>query len=131
LLPFIDDRATSLVTLTKGWYEDTHLVGCLIFPQCHHTSPDARLWAALAAEMGANPGNWVRDREDTIQQPATEFGVARKFAYQRSQAGRDALPETAYERVFETGNIDPELGEMLNARRVKKQREGHVDSAPE
>ena len=68
--------------------------------------------------------------EDTIQQPATEFGVARKFAYQRSQAGRDALPETAYECVFETGNIDTELGEMLNARRVKKQREGHVDSAP-
>ncbi len=131
LLPFIDDDATSVVRLTKGWYEDRHLVGRLIFPQCHHTSLDARLWAALAAEMGANPGNWVHDRENTIQQPATEFGVARKLAYQISQAGRDALPETAYERVFETGNIDMELGEMLNARRVKKQREGHVDSAPE
>jgi hypothetical protein len=130
-LPFIDDEATSLVELTRGWQEERQLVGHLTFPQCDHTSPDARLWAALAAEMGANPGNWVHDRDDTIPQPATEFGVARKFAYAKSQAGRDALPEAAYAGVFETGTIDPALKEMLDIRRSNKQREGHIDSAPE
>jgi hypothetical protein len=129
-LSFIDDEATSLVGLTKGWQEDRHLVGRLIFPQCDRTTPDARMWAALAAEMGANPGNWVHDRENTILQPATEFGVARKFAYERSQAGRDALPEAAYVGVFETGVIDTVLRDLLIARRTRKQREGHTDAAP-
>jgi hypothetical protein len=130
-LSFIDHEVTSLVKLTRGWQEDRHLVGHLTFPQCDHTTPDAGLWAALAAEMGANPGNWIHDRDDTIPQPATEFGVARKFAYERSQAGRDALPETTYASVFESGMIDPVLKEMLSVRRSKKQREGHIDAAPE
>ncbi|HEX8812047.1 MAG TPA: hypothetical protein VF742_08655 [Terracidiphilus sp.] len=130
-LSFIGHDATSLVRLTRGWQEDRHLVGHLTFPQCDHTTPDARLWAALAAEMGANPGNWVHDRDDTILQPATEFGVARKLAYERSQAGRDALPETAYASVFENGTIDPGLQDLLNVRRSQKRREGHIDAAPD
>jgi hypothetical protein len=130
-LSFIDHEATSLVKLTRAWQENRHLIGHLTFPQCDYTTPDARLWAALAAEMGANPGNWIRNRDDTIPQPATEFGVARKFAYAKSQAGRDALPETLYAHVFENGMIDPVLKELLNARRSKKQREGHIDAAPD
>jgi hypothetical protein len=130
-LSFIDHEATSLVTLTRAWHEKPHLIGQLTFPQCDYTTPDARLWAALAAEMGANPGNWIHDRDDTIPQPATEFGVARKLAYENSQAGRDALPETAYASVFKNGIIDPVLKEMLSARRRKKQQEGHIDAAPD
>jgi hypothetical protein len=129
-LSFIDHEATSLVKLTRAWQEARHLVGHVTFPQCDHATPDAGLWAALAAEMRANPGNWIHDRDDTIPQPATEFGVARKFAYEKSQAGRDALPEAAYASVFESGIIDPVLKEMLSVRRAQKQREGHVDTAP-
>ena len=130
-LSFIDHDATSLVTLTRAWHENPQLVGHLTFPQCDYTAPDARLWAALAAEMGANPGNWIHDRNDTIPQPATEFGVARKLAYEKSQAGRDALPESAYATVFKSGMIDPVLTEVLNARRRKKEQERHIDAAPD
>lgn len=129
-LSFIDHQATSLVKLTKAWQEDRHLVGQVTFPHCDHATSEAELWASLAAEMRANPGNWIHDRDDTIPQPATEFGVARKFAYERSQAGRDALPEAAYAGVFETGVIGPVLRDLLIARRTRKQQEGHIDAAP-
>jgi hypothetical protein len=79
--------------------------------------------------MGANPGNWIHDRDDTVPQPATEFGVARKLAYEKSQAGRDALPESAYAGVFKSGIIEPGLKEILITRRRKKEQERHIDAA--
>ena len=88
-------------------------------------------WAALAAEMGANPGNWVHDRENGVGEPATEFACARKIAYRRSQEGRDALPEAFYAAVFETGEIDDALAAALDARRAEKRKAGHVDAAPD
>jgi hypothetical protein len=80
---------------------------------------------------GGQSCNWIHDRDDTIPQPATEFSGARKFAHERSQAGRDALPETSYASVFESGIIDPVLKKIFSVRRSKKQRKGHIDAAPE
>ena len=83
-----------------------------------------------AAEMGANPGNWVRNRENSIPEPGTEFTCARKFAYQKSQAGRDVLPAGAYAQVFQSGEIGSELAEELNRRRVAKRDLEHIDTSP-
>ena len=84
----------------------------------------------LAAEMGANPGHWVHDRGDTVREPTTEFGIARKIAYRNSQEGRDVLPEASYAQVFRTGTIDAALAEELQRRRARKQGVGHIDAAP-
>ena len=129
-IPFIDEHATSLTELMRAWKEQRALIGRVTFPQCDHTSEDARRWAALANEMGANAGNWVADRANTIAQPATEFGVARKIAYRQSQDGRNALPEARYADVFRTGTIGAELAQELDRRRALKRDLGHVDSAP-
>ena len=102
-LPYINERATSLVTLTRAWQEQRHLVGRVTFPQYDQSSDETRLWAMLAAEMGANPGNWVGDRDNTIGDPTTEFGIARKLAYQKSQAGRGAFADAEYAMVFQKG----------------------------
>jgi hypothetical protein len=80
--------------------------------------------------MGANPGNWIHDKQDTIREPATEFGTARKLAYQMSQAGRGALEPDSYRAVFATGRIGPDLANELRRRRESKANMGHVDSAP-
>jgi hypothetical protein len=81
--------------------------------------------------MGANPGNWVHDRADSIPEPATEFGAARKIAYQGSQGGRRALREEHYAAVFETGRIQEELAAELDRRRTAKDASGHVSWSPE
>ena len=79
--------------------------------------------------MGANPGNWVHDKPDSIREPASEFGAARKIAYQKSQAGRNALAPEAYQSVFETRQIDQDLAQELTRRRDKKDKAGHVSLA--
>jgi len=106
------------------------LVGITVFPQTDLDSEDARLWAILATEMGANPGNWVADKLNSIQQPASEFGVARKIAYQKSQEGRGALEPNFYQSVFSTAQITPELAQELKRRHNTKLKAGHICQAP-
>jgi hypothetical protein len=129
-IPFISEAETSTIRLTQPWREQRHLVGRITFPRLDAGSEEARLWSALAAEMGANAGNWVRDRANSIPLPGTVFGVARLFAYRKSQDGRGALPEASYAGVFQTGVIDGDLAAELALRRADKRRAGHVDSAP-
>ena len=129
-IPFIDAQQTSLDELTNPWKEDRHPVGTATFPQFDSSGEDVGLWAMLAAEMGANPGHWVHDRGDTVREPTTEFGIARKIAYRNSQEGRDVLPEASYAQVFRTGTIDAALAEELQRRRARKQGVGHIDAAP-
>jgi hypothetical protein len=128
-LPFIDEQATSLLELTKAWQEHRCLIGRATFPRSDLGSDEAVLWAALAAEMGANPGNWVRDRKNSIAEPQTEFGLARKIAYRKSQEGRSALPESDYAEVFSSGVISDKLAAELRRRRDAKRRVGHIDAA--
>ncbi|HZF10219.1 MAG TPA: hypothetical protein VFE33_15630 [Thermoanaerobaculia bacterium] len=124
-IPFLSEQETPTERLTEAWREDhKKKVGRLIFPRTDLTSPESRLWAALASEMGANPGNWVHDRDDTIGEPATRFGAARKIAYGLSQKGRDALAPELYRTVFTTGRIDSALAAELARRREEKERVG-------
>jgi hypothetical protein len=130
-IPFLNEGKTPTKTLTDRWEEDhKRLAGTVIFPQSDPGSEEAILFGILAAEMGANPGNWIHDKEDTIREPATEFGTARKLAYQMSQAGRGALEPDYYQTVFETGMIGPDLAKELRQRRDSKVRIGHVSCAP-
>lgn len=129
-LPFVDEASTPLAELTEAWQENPQRIGILSFPQIDWQSQEARHWAALAAEIGANPGNWVRDTANSIPEPATEFSCARKLAYQLSQAGRDALPEELYASVFQSGQITESLAEELERRRHIKKTGRHIDSAP-
>ena len=128
-IPFLEAEQTSLEELTRAWKEERHPVGTVTFPQCDLTSTEAGLWAALAAEMGSNPGNWVHDHNNTIREPATEFGIARKIAYQKSQKGREVLPEASYAQIFRTGVIDTALAKELDTRRAGKRNVGHTDTA--
>jgi hypothetical protein len=130
-IPFIDAQQTSLDELTSAWVERRERVGTVTFPQCDPASEATGLWAALAAEMGANPGNWVHDPNDTVREPATAFGVARKIAYRKSQEGRDVFPEASYAQVFRTGTLDAGLAAELQSRRARKQGAGHIDAAPQ
>jgi hypothetical protein len=129
-IPFIDAQRTSLDELTRPWTEERHPVGTATFPQCDPNGEDVALWAALAAEMGTNPGNWVHDQDNTVREPATEFGIARKIAYRKSQEGRNVLPEASYAQVFGTGTIDAALAAELKRRRSEKRDAGHIDAAP-
>jgi hypothetical protein len=129
-LPFVSQEETSTERLTEPWAERRQPLGRLRFPRSAPDSEEASLWAALAAEMGANPGNWVRDRNDRTEFPGTEFGTARQMAYRASQQGRDVLPEGLYEDVFTTGRIGVALADELRRRRAAKQAAGHVDGAP-
>jgi len=129
-IPFLNEGKTPTKTLTDRWEEDhKQLAGILIFPQSDPDSEEAILFGILATEMGANPGNWIHDKEDTIREPATEFGTARKLAYQMSQAGRGALEPDYYQTVFETGRIGPDLAKVLIQRRDSKVRTGHLSCA--
>jgi len=80
--------------------------------------------------MGANPGNWIHDKENSIHEPSTEFGLARKLAYQKSQEGRGVLEPKWYQPVFETAQIGPGLAQELRRRQDIKSKAGHVNSAP-
>ncbi|GEM_PF-2288302 len=130
-IPFLDEERTPTQTLTQAWSEGhRQRVGKVSFPQSDPDSEEARLWFSLAAEMGANPGNWVCDREGTGIGPATEFETARKIAYRASQDGRHALAEEWYAAVFSTRQIGADLAQELRQRRDAKARSGHIDQAP-
>jgi hypothetical protein len=128
-LPFIDEQQTSTTRLTLAWQQRPVPIGRVTFPKTDATERDALLWAALAAELGANPGNWVADTGNTIAEPATEFTCARKLAYRKSQQGRGALPEASYAHVFSGQPIGPELAAELLRRRSVKDAAGHIDMA--
>jgi hypothetical protein len=129
-LPFIDEQTTSTTELTKAWQQRPVTVGQLTFPRIAANDPEAKLLATLAAELGANAGNWVADAGNTIPEPSTEFACARKLAYRNSQAGRNALPESAYAHVFSGQPIGPALTAELQRRRTAKETAGHMDVAP-
>lgn len=130
-IPYLDETRTPTAELTEPWKEEHRRpVGQAVFPRSDPASEDARLWADLATEMGVNPGNWIRDRDDTVPEPGTRFGAARRIAYGLSQAGRDALDPARYEEVFRTGRIGEELARELALRVQAKRRIGHVDRAP-
>jgi hypothetical protein len=129
-LPFIDEQTTSTTRLTRRWMQRPVLVGQVTFPKIEAADTEAPLWAALAAELGANPGNWVADTGNTIAEPGTEFTCARKRAYRNSQAGRGALPEADYAHVFGGQPIGPTLTAELHRRRAAKDAKGHMDMAP-
>lgn len=129
-IPYRNADETPLDALTDPWEEAHKLwVGAVAFPRTDLDSDEARLWATLATEMGANPGNWVRDRENRLPEPATEFGTARKLAYRMSQEGRNALEPELYRSVFRTGEIDESLARELSQRRADKEQAGHVSDA--
>src|SRR5262245_49431364 len=130
-ISYLDERRTSLEHFTQPWSEaHKRSVGHLIFPRTDATSYDARLWAALAAETGANPGNWICDPRDSVREPSTEFGLARKFAYARSAQARNALELDAYRTALQTGRIGDELAAELTRRVERKRQLGHIDRAP-
>ncbi|MBV7336894.1 hypothetical protein KFU94_53430 [Chloroflexi bacterium TSY] len=129
-IPFLSEDKTPSCELTEPWHEEyKKLVGTVTFPKIDLDSEEASLWAILALEMGANPGNWVHDEGNTIKEPATEFGLARKLAYQKSQEGRNVLEPTWYKSVFKTGQISPELAQELARRRQQKEELGHISYA--
>ena len=131
LIPFLDEARTPTRALTDRWDEESkQRVGRIVFPQTEPNSDEAGLWSSLAAEMGANPANWIANRENSVREPATEFGNARKLAYQKSQEGRRALAPETYQSTFQTGRISPELARELSRRRSEKTAAGHVDHAP-
>jgi hypothetical protein len=130
-IPFLSEEKTPTKVLTHPWQEDhKQLAGVITFAKTDLDSEDAKLWAILATEMGANPGNWVADKSNSIQQPASEFGVARKIAYQKSQEGRSALEPNFYQSVFTTGQVTPELAQELKRRHDAKLRAGHIYQSP-
>ena len=130
-IAFLDEARTPTHRLTHNWEEDhKQLVGTIVFPQVDPDAEEGQLWAILASEMGANPGNWIADKQNSIQEPATEFAVARKIAYQRSQQGRNVLPPERYQTVFRGAPISPELAAELRRRRRQKADAGHVNQAP-
>lgn len=130
-IPFLDEDKTSARKLTAPWQEaHKELVGHITFPKTELDSEEAQLWAILASEMGANPENWVHNKDNSIREPATEFGTARKIAYRKSQEGRGALDPRSYQSVFTTGRISTELAQELRQRREKKRKAGHVSWAP-
>jgi hypothetical protein len=129
-IPYLDEQRTPSRTLTEAWEEgQRQAIGMIRFPQLDPDSDTARLWAMLATEIGANHGHWVHDPENSIKEPATEFGVARKIAYQRSQDGRDALSPERYRSIFTTWTISSDLAQELRRRHENKSRAGHVSSA--
>jgi hypothetical protein len=130
-IPWLSEDETPTARLTEPWAEGhKQRVGAVVFPRQDPDTDEAVAWATLASEMGANPGNWVRDAQNRIAEPATEFETARKLAYRRSQEGRGALDPQWYRSVFETGTIGPDLARELQRRRDEKARRGHMGWAP-
>jgi hypothetical protein len=127
-IPFLNERETPLADLTREWAEAHKVaVGTLSFPVTAPDSVEARLEALLAAEMGANQGNWVEDERATPATglPATEYTAARFLAYRVSQRLRKALADDAYASFFEKGEIAPALARELVRRYEEKRSAGH------
>jgi hypothetical protein len=127
--PFLDEASTSRTRLSRGWKEQLRPIGQVVFPQQLPDDETAGLWAVLADEMGAHPGNWVGARNVSIDNPV-EFAAARTIAYRSSQSGRDALPVEAYREVFTSGQLPRPLETELRRRRDLKLASGHVSQAP-
>ena len=126
--PFIDEASTSKTDLSRVWKEEPKLIGEVSFPQQLAEDETAGLWASLAEEMGAHPGNWVGAGSGLIDN-AAEFAAARTLAYRASQSGRDALPIETYRAVFTSGQIPPSLEAELRRRREIKLASGHRSHA--
>jgi hypothetical protein len=130
-IPYLNEDETSTEDHSKPWKEDhKQRIGAIIFPKTDLESQESRLWATLASETGANPGNWVSDKGNTIKEPSTEFGIARKLAYELSHKGRNVLELNWYQSVFSSGQISPELSRELVRRQEAKDSVGHVNWAP-
>jgi len=129
-IPFLNEEQTPTMDLSERWQEEHKtLVASVTFPMRQNELEQAKLFSLLAAEMGANPGNWVRDRNNSIAEPATVFGLARKLAYQASQDGRDVLAPQSYQCIFDEGQINPVLEAELERRRSLKKQFGHVSDS--
>jgi hypothetical protein len=127
-IPFLNERETPLKDLTREWAEQHKVpVGTVTFPIAAPDSVDVKLEALLAAEMGANQGNWIEDDRGTSASglPATEYTAARFLAYRVSQRLRDALFDDAYASFFEKGEIAPALAGELVRRYQQKRAAGH------
>jgi hypothetical protein len=126
-IPFLDEAATPLEDLTRGWKEDHRArVGTVTFAAADPASRDAKLVALLASEMGANQGNWIEDdRGAQPELPATKYTAARMLAYRVSQRERKALPEAQYASFFERGVVEPALAAELVKRYHAKRAAGH------
>jgi hypothetical protein len=127
-IPFLDEGETPLKDLTREWAEQHKVpVGTVTFLKAGTDSMDTRLQALLAAEMGANQGNWVEDDRGTPDSglPATEYTAARFLAYRVSQRLRNALPDEAYASFFDKGDIDQALARELARRYQEKRAAGH------
>ena len=127
-IPFLNERETPLKDLTREWAEQHKVpVGTVTFPVAAPDSVETKLQALLAAEMGANQGNWVEDDRATSASglPATEYTAARFLAYRVSQRLRNALPDDAYASFFDKGEIGPALAGELVRRYQQKRAAGH------
>jgi hypothetical protein len=128
-IPYLDERRTPTNGLTRAWDEQHRIeVATVSFQRIDAATRRAQLFALLASEMGANPGNWVRARNPgpADAMPATEFTAGRFLAYKLSQAGRDALPDPLYDAVFESGEIPAALETELVRRYRAKLAAGHA-----
>ncbi len=126
-IPFLSEHDTPLKDLTREWAEHHKVpVGTVTFPATTAESLETKLQALLAAEMGANQGNWVEDdRAPASDLPATEYTASRFLAYRVSQRLRNALPDDAYASFFDKGDISPALAAELVRRYQRKRAAGH------
>ena len=127
-IPFLNEHETPLENLTKEWAEQHKVpVGTVTFPVAAPDAMDTKLQALLAAEMGANQGNWIEDDRGSSSSdlPATEFTAARFLAYRVSQRLRNALSDDAYASFFDKGEIAPALAAELVRRYQQKRAAGH------
>lgn len=131
-IPWLDEERTPLDEPAAKWEEEHRVaVGTVSFVPADDPR-EARLLALLAAEMGANPGNWISGREDEAGSalPATEFTAGRALAYARGQEARGALTADACRDFFATGEISDGLARELERRCAEKTRRGHAVPVP-
>jgi hypothetical protein len=127
-IPFLTEHDTPLKDLTREWAEQHKVpVGTVAFPVAAPDSVQTKLEALLAAEMGANQGNWIEDDRGASAPglPATEYTAARFLAYRVSQRMRHALADDAYASFFDRGEIGPALAGELVRRYQQKRAAGH------
>ena len=130
-IPYLDERHTRTVGLTDAWAEEHKVIVGTISFGASEDADQASMWATLASEMGANPGNWISHRDESPVAPGTAFTAVRQLAYALSQEGRNALPPEDYAGVFASGEISPDLARELQRRRALKQEANHTSWAPE